>query len=110
VLQRVVEQIEAIAVAAYLIGAHAAMTDTSKVFFGRSRALHARTARATKPEEQRLGEAIEAEIGGASSEHPYKDAVAILNAVNKRLAPQTVKVDKIYRRLKARRRRSPPRS
>ncbi len=110
--RRLVEKIGTIAGAAYLIGAHGAMTETSRVFFERSHAEVARSGRKAKAslEEQRLGEAIEAEMKAAGrtipSEHPYKDAGIILADVNRRLAPREVKVDVIYRWLRAHRPRS----
>jgi hypothetical protein len=109
-LQGLVEQIGTIAGAAYLIGAHCAMTDTSRVFFERSRAQQMRLRRATSRKEQRVREAIEAEmkvIGGTvPSEHPYKDAEAICEQVKKRLAPDVLSVDAIARRIGARRNKS----
>jgi hypothetical protein len=60
-----VERIGRIAGAAYIIGTHCAMAETSRVFFEQSRTLHMRAKRATKPinpEEHRLREAIHAEM------------------------------------------------
>jgi hypothetical protein len=114
VVTRLVEQIGAIAGAAYVIGAHGAMTNTSWVFFERSRAEQMRFRRATSPEEQRLLEVIEAEMKAIGetipAKRPYKTAERILDPVNKRVAPRTVNVDAIARRIGGRRRKPTPRS
>jgi hypothetical protein len=105
ILERLFQQIETIAGAAYLIGAHGAMTESSRVFFQRGQADWMRLRRKASTKEQCLREAIEAEIkvNGRTipSQHPYKDAGIILEGVNKRLAPRVVSVDAIYRRLKS---------
>jgi hypothetical protein len=107
--RRLVEWIGTIAGAAYLIGAHGAMTDTSRVFFVQSHAMQMRQQRATSHKEQRLRDAIEAEMKAAGrtipSERPYKDAGSILADVNKRLTEQgqqPVSVYAINRRLRQR--------
>jgi hypothetical protein len=109
VLKRLVEQIGTIAGAAYLIGAHGAMTETSRVFFQRGQADWMRHRRKASPEEQSLREAIEAGMKAIGEivppPNPYKAAERILTAVNERLAPRTVKIDAIARRLGARRKK-----
>jgi hypothetical protein len=105
-VRRLVEQIGTIAGAAYLIGAHGAMTETARVFFEQSRAQQMRLQRATNAKEQCLREAIEAEmkaIGGTvPSPRPWKYAESIREQVNKRLTPRVVSVHAIARRLRAR--------
>jgi hypothetical protein len=94
-----------IAAAAYVIGAHGAMTGTAYTFFKRADAERMRFRRATSRKEQRLRDAIKAELKGRStpSEHPYKEAGSIREGVN-RLLPERerVSIDVIYRRLKPR--------
>ena len=67
----------------------------------------ARKARAASSKEQALRDAITAEMAGSPmpSQHPYKDAEAILGGVNARLKKRgllPVSVDTIARRLKPR--------
>jgi hypothetical protein len=60
-------------------------------------------ARAASNKNQALRDAIAAEMTGPPSQHPYKDAEAILGGVNARLKKQgfpSVSVDTIARRLK----------
>jgi hypothetical protein len=107
--RKLLELVGGIAGAAYVIGAHGAMTDTAHVFFGRSRATHMRVSRATGAEEEKLRTAIEA-VATANgitipSGNAYKDAGRILSDVNKRLSAlgtKSVSVDVIYRRLRPR--------
>jgi hypothetical protein len=94
-----------IAAAAYVIGAHGAMTGTAFTFFKHGDAELMRFRKATTGKEQRLRDAIKAELKGGStpSEHPYKDAGSILEKVNRRLPEhERVSIDAIYRRLKPR--------
>ena len=85
-----VDQILAIAGAAYVIGAHGAMTDTAHEFFKQSQAQFMRERRETSPRKQVIRAAITAEmkaIGGTiPSEHPWKDAETILDPVNRRVS------------------------
>jgi hypothetical protein len=102
--RRLVELIGGVVGAAYVVGAHGSMTDTARVFFEKSRATHMRVSKATCSRERELRATIEAEIRavGGPSEHPYKDAEAILGRVNERLPERKpVKVDAIARRIAA---------
>jgi hypothetical protein len=91
-----------IAGAAYVVGAHGAMTDTAQVFFEKSRATQMRYRRATSSQERELRAAIEtlveASKGSIPSGRPYKDAESIKDAVNARLS-KPVGVDAIARRV-----------
>jgi hypothetical protein len=107
--RKLLELFGGIAGAAYVIGAHGAMTDTAQVFFEKSRAAHMRVTRAAGAEEEELRAAIEA-VAVANgitipSENAYKDAGIILSEVNERLSgsrAKPVSVDAIYRRLRPR--------
>jgi hypothetical protein len=107
--RKLVELIGGIAGAAYVIGAHGAMTDTARAFFAESNAKRMRIFRATSATTQKLTIAIEA-VAAANgitipSGHPHKDAERILSDVNARLSEsgeKTVSVDVIYRRLRPR--------
>jgi hypothetical protein len=103
------ELIEGIAGAAYVIGAHGAMTDTARDFFSSSSAARMRFCRATSPNEQNLLTAIKAAAAANDitipSGQPYKDAERILSDVNNRLSDsggKAVSIDAIYRRLRPR--------
>jgi hypothetical protein len=105
--RRLFELTALIAGAAYVVGAHYAMTDTARVFFEKSRALQARLSRATGEKERQITGAIKAEleaIGGTiPSGHPHKDAEAIQDGVNKRLNAlglKAISVQQLYRRLR----------
>lgn len=93
-----------IAGAAYVVGAHGAMTDTAQVFFEKSRATQMRYRRATSSQERELRAAIEtlveASKGSIPSGRPYKDAESIKDAVNARVS-KPVGVDAIARRIAA---------
>jgi hypothetical protein len=105
--RKLLELIGGIAGAAYVIGAHGAMTDTARVFFERSRTTHMRISRETSIKEQELRTVIQA-IAAAEgitipSKQPYKDAESILVEVNKQLsAHKAVSIDTIARRLRPR--------
>jgi hypothetical protein len=104
--RKLLELVGGIAGAAYVLGAHGAMTDTARDFFAISRATHMRVRRATSANEQKLLTVIEA-VAAANgitipSEHAYKDAGRILSDVNERLSrsgDKPVSVDVIFRRL-----------
>ena len=106
--RELLQQIAAVAAAAYVVGAHGGMTDTARVFFERSRATHMRIRRAASIEEQELLTAIEAAVeasrGAIPSGHPYKDAYSIRDSVNQRLLGRRkpASVDVIARRLRPR--------
>jgi DNA-binding transcriptional LysR family regulator len=108
-IRKLLELIGGIAGAAYVIGAHGAMTDTARVFLAISGATHMRVRRATSANEQKLRTVIEA-VAAANgitipSGHAYKDAGRILSEVNERLSrsrDKPVSVDAIYRRLRPR--------
>jgi hypothetical protein len=97
----------AAAQAAFVIGAHGGMTDTARTFFERSRTMQMRVQKATSSKEQELRAAVKAEIealgGTIPSKRPHKDAEAIRDKVNARLAERGIKpasADAIARRLK----------
>jgi hypothetical protein len=109
--RKLLELVGGIAGAAYVLGAHGAMTDTARNFFAISRATHMRVRlrRATSANKQKLLTVIEA-VAAANgitipSEHASKDAERILSEVNERLSgsgDQPVSVHVIYRRLRPR--------
>jgi hypothetical protein len=84
--RRAMELIAGIARAAYVIGAHGAMTDTADKFFKHSRTKHMRLRRQESRRERDLIEAIEAVRGRGPSQHPFKEADGILADVNVRLS------------------------
>jgi hypothetical protein len=108
-IRKLLELVGGIAGAAYVIGAHGAMTDTARVFFAISGATHMRVRRATSANEQKLrtvSETVAAANGiTIPSGHAYKDAERILSDVNERLSrsgDKPVLVDVIFRRLRPR--------
>jgi hypothetical protein len=60
--RKLLEQITTIAGAAYVIGAHGAMTDTADRFFKSSRAAHMRFRRPQSRREQAVTKAIESAV------------------------------------------------
>jgi hypothetical protein len=106
--RKLLEHMAAIAGAAYVIGAHGAMTDTQDRFLKVSHAAHMRFRRGESKRELAVRAAIKAEIeaakGGLPSGHPYKDADSILKGVNERLSElgykNGISLKALYRRLR----------
>jgi hypothetical protein len=103
--RKLFELITTIAGAAYVIGAHGAMTDTQDTFFKKSRAVLMRLRRPKSRRNRDLEELIEAKIVEAGpSVHPSKDAEAwvadIRNKMKARGHKKGVSQSTIYRRLK----------
>jgi hypothetical protein len=102
--RNLLEQIAVVARAAYIIGAHCAMTDTADRFFQHGRAKHMRVRRPESKWERDLTAAIEAVRGRGRSQHPYKEADTILEDVNRRLSAlghkKGISRTTLYRRLR----------
>jgi hypothetical protein len=100
------ELIAGIAGAAYVIGAHGAMTDTAERFFKASKAAHMRFQRPQSKREQAVTKAIESAIhqAGLGHDHPFKSADLLLEPVNEDLGARGYKKgisrSTLYRRLK----------
>jgi hypothetical protein len=89
--------------AAYVVGAHAAMTDTAYKFFNDSRATHMRVQRSKSKRHTELGTVIKGVFGDGDSQHPYKHAYSKLNGINRRLSElgqKPTSLSTVYRRLK----------
>ena len=105
--RKLLEQITTIAGAAYVIGAHGAMTDTHYKFLTKSRAMHMRLRKPESRWNRDLTAVIDAKLGGRQSKNPFKDADRLLGDVNKEMRARGHKKgasrSTIYRRLKEKR-------